>query len=183
MTQITNSEDKEKSIILEELKKIQQKIESAPALNGSFTSLVEAVDEIKLSQSMIGNDMAHLKESHKEVKKSVDNINESLNKPDTGIFSQLQTIRDSQTTQIQKITAVDKDVQDTKVAFKKVYNDDIIVAKEKVLVQNEKIKQFEDWRNRTSKVYMTLFMTIATATIGLLIKTIYDLVVSGSINL
>jgi hypothetical protein len=145
------------------LAEIQQKVNSSPALNGGFDTLLYKVDKIEESQGKIVS--------------TVDKIHAAIYEPDTGLFSRINTVqatasKENGELEKQLIELNTWKAQTEKSAQEDKTSDEALVKK--VEEQQKVIEQLTQWKATVSKVGAWIGMGFGGGAVTLLFKILYD---------
>ena len=149
--------------ILSKLSIIESILQSAPALNGEFESLVKDVQIIKESQD--------------QIKESLTSIKKSVYEPDTGVFSRVQRLEEKITRQEE----FDRSVSIMSDRHKEIsiWVDD----KDKLIsdlandlkISSQDLDRLVQWKVNVSKILWVISATVTT----LIVKTLFTLLSSS----
>lgn len=162
MSDYDNDNGKKLDVLLEMFKK-------APALNGGFVKLSDAVDKIQENSVKVLLDLQLVKNNQKNSTKKLDELHEALYDPDMGLYRRVTNALEVNELQTTEIIEVKKD---TTVLSKKI---DVIEAKG-VALEAVAGKDLKDLRSTisTRKNMMRAFWTFAIAAIGGIAKFLWD---------
>lgn len=159
---IENIENSYRQII-----EMQDKILSAPAMNGGFTTLMYKVENIEKSQS--------------QLVQKVDQIHGVLYEPDTGLYARLKKV-ENDCAPSETIDVLEKDIQEIKIwknseekqSEKEEVKD---VEKDKILSEHEiTLKEIQRHVNRYNAATKWIAVSLGGGLISMLIKLIYEYV-------
>lgn len=146
---------------------MQDKILSAPAMNGGFTTLMYKVENIEKSQN--------------QLVQKVDQIHGVLYEPDTGLYARLKKV-ENDCAPSETIDVLEKDVQEIKIwknseekqSEKEEVKD---VEKEKILSEHEiTLKEIQRSVNRYNAAMKWVAVSLGGGLISMIIKLIYEFV-------
>jgi len=146
---------------------MQDKILSAPAMNGGFTTLMCKVENIEKSQS--------------QLVQKVDQIHGVLYEPDTGLYARLKKV-ENDCAPSESIDELEKDVQEIKIwknsEEKQSEKEDVKeVEKEKILSEHEiTLKEIQRSVNKYNAAMKWIAVSLGGGIISMLIKLIYEYV-------
>ena len=149
--------------ILSKLSIIESILQSAPALNGEFESLVKDVQIIKESQD--------------QIKESLTSIKKSVYEPDTGVFSRVQRLEE-------KITRQEEFDQSVSIMSDRHKEISIWVDdKDKLIsdlsndlkISSQELDRLVQWKANVSKILWVISATVTT----LIVKTLFTLLSSS----
>tara|TARA_Y100000310_G_scaffold302511_1_gene339905 strand:+ start:1201 stop:1674 length:474 start_codon:yes stop_codon:yes gene_type:complete len=149
--------------ILSKLSIIESILQSAPALNGEFESLVKDVQIIKESQD--------------QIKESLASIKKSVYEPDTGVFSRVQRLEE-------KITRQEEFDQSVSIMSDRHKEISIWVDdKDKLIsdlsndlkISSQELDRLVQWKANVSKILWVISATVTT----LIVKTLFTLLSSS----
>lgn len=148
---------------LDENNKMLNKILSSPALNGGFETLLFKVDKIEESQGQIVT--------------KVDNIYTSIYHPDQGVFAR---IKDRSLAEVTEINRLEKELIAINVKHHNEEKDEekeykLKIENDRQISQHEKtIAELLTWKNKIVSVAKWVLVSLATASVSVLGKLLYD---------
>jgi hypothetical protein len=156
-----------------QIMEMQDRILSAPAMNGGFTTLMYKVENIEKSQS--------------QLVQKVDQIHGVLYEPDTGLYARLKKV-ENDCAPNEMIDEIEKDIQEIKLwknseekqSEKEEVKD---VEKEKILSDHETtIKDLQRSINKYNAATKWIAVSLGGGIISMIIKLIYEYV-SGHVKI
>ena len=152
-----------------QLIEMQNKILSAPAMNGGFSTLMYKIDKIEQSQE--------------QLVEKVDEIRIVLYDPDHGLYARIKNVENS-SIDSERISLMEEEIRDMKSwkenekkFFDKSENNEAQIEK-KIEEHNEIIKEIQRWYQKQAALSKWLGVTIGTSVLGLLIKFAYDYLIN-----
>lgn len=155
-------EDKYKQIL-----EMQNKILSAPAMNGGFTTLLYKVENIEQSQE--------------KLVEKIDQIHNVLYEPDTGLYARLKIIENDCASN-ETIDNIEKDLQEIKIwksseekqSEKEDVKDDI---NNKIILEHDSsIKEVQNYIKKYNSIAKWILLTFGGGILSLAGKLIYEYV-------
>lgn len=148
---------------------MQNKILSAPAMNGGFSTLMYKIEKIEQSQE--------------QLVEKVDEIRVVLYDPDKGLYARIKNVENS-VIESERISLMEEEMRDMKSwrdnekkFFDKSENNEAQLEK-KIEEHSEIIKEIQRWYQKQAAVSKWLAVTVGTSTLGLLVKFAYDYLIN-----
>lgn len=152
-----------------QLVEMQNKILSAPAMNGGFSTLMYKIEKIEQSQE--------------QLVEKVDEIRVVLYDPDNGLYARIKNV-ENESVDPKRISLMEDEIKDMKSwkdaekkLFDKSESSDASLEK-KLEEHNEIIKDLQRWHQKQSAVSKWLIVTVGTSALGMTVKFIYDYLIS-----
>ena len=152
-----------------QLIEMQNKILSAPAMNGGFSTLMYKIEKIEQSQE--------------QLVEKVDEIRVVLYDPDNGLYARIKNVENS-TIESERISLMEEEIKDMKSwkenekkFFDKSETTEIQLEK-KIEEHAEIIKELQRWYQKNAAISKWLAVTIGTSVLGMLVKFLYDYLIN-----
>jgi seryl-tRNA synthetase len=152
-----------------QLVEMQNKILSAPAMNGGFSTLMYKIEKIEQSQE--------------QLVEKVDEIRVVLYDPDNGLYARIKNV-ENESIDSKRISLMEDDIKEIKSwkdtekkLFDKSEFSDASLGK-KLEEHNEIIKDLQKWHQKQSAMSKWLIVTLGTSVLGMTVKFIYDYLIS-----
>jgi len=170
--------DEEKSLSLieknyKQIIEMQDRILSAPAMNGGFTTLLYKVEKIEQIQA--------------QLVEKVDQIHNVLYEPDNGLYARIKNV-EKDCVSSEKIDFLEKDVQEIKIwktseEKNSEKNDEHEIKQEKIIQQHEEIiKDLQSSISKYNAAVKWITVSLGGGLLSIVGKIIYDYI-SGHIKI
>lgn len=147
-----------------QIAEMQNKILSAPAMNGGFSTLMYKIEKIEQSQE--------------KLVEKVDDIRDVLYDPDSGLYARIKNV-ENQTAEVERVENLEEEIKYIK-SWKE--NKDKLAAREeieeadveKILREHaEVLKELQKWYERQAAAIKWLALTLGTALFGIVGKIVH----------
>ena len=148
----------------QQILEMQNRILSAPAMNGGFSNLMYKIEKIEQSQSQLVT--------------KVDDIREVLYNPDNGLYARIKSV-ENRTVKVDQFEELEDQIEsiqswksrEERLAEKEELNDENLA---KIINQHsEVIKELQSWHQKQTAAVRWIIITAATAIVGLVGKLIH----------
>lgn len=152
-----------------QLIEMQNKILSAPAMNGGFSTLMYKIEKIEQSQE--------------QLVEKVDEIRVVLYDPDNGLYARIKNVENS-TIDSERISLMEEEIKDMKSwkENEKKFFDKSEFAEAKIEKKIEEhaeiIKELQRWYQKQTALSKWLAVTLGTSILGLIVKFAYDYLIN-----
>lgn len=144
---------------------MQDKILSAPAMNGGFTTLLYKVENIEHSQG--------------QLVEKVDQIHDVLYEPDTGLYARIKNVENASISP-ETLNHIEKDVQEIKIwktsKEKMSEKDDVHEIQQTKLIQqhDELLNDLNDSIKKYNAAIKWIVVSMGGGIVSMIIKLVYD---------
>ena len=152
-----------------QMMEMQNRILSAPAMNGGFSTLMYKIEKIEQGQN--------------QLVEKVDDIRVVLYDPDSGLYARIKNVENSKADE-EAVKSIEDNMNELQ-HWKESKNDccsegseSLEALERKFFEQENSIKEIKSWHDKQTAITKWLAVTIGTVFIGTIGKFIYDLLIS-----